>query len=388
MRGGRGMATVVERPVKKASESHSYMAEILGQHGLLGKGIRLSAGELLKVIDLCAASSAMKHAGHFRVPTLAVDHLDLLVPVCHGELVHMDSRVVDVGGSTVMVQVVGRKKDLLSRLWVPTHTAYVTFVSVGADGKKQEVPDLLCETEEEEREREYVRTGRRVVEHYKIEQAEIATLGGDQKTACTTYPEMLKMSETEIHLRKNFLPRNLNGLGTVFGGDLLEWMDGAATMCASNFLRNANTVTISIDSVFFKQPILPRHVLDLTAKVIYTRRHSIQVEVVVKVNEPPWIVTHEGDAAVGMSQDSAYSHRGYFTILNCNEIGHKRPVLTGLALENDPEAQVSWKQAVHRYAFWQTQFKTGAMRSSDSKFEGFPFTKPFPRWAHGPTSAW
>ncbi|KAJ1482277.1 hypothetical protein T484DRAFT_1804298 [Baffinella frigidus] len=167
-------------------------AEILGQHGLLGKGIRLSAGELLKgvrfsagellkgvrlsvgellkVIDLCAASSAMKHAGHFRVPTLAVDHLDLLVPVCHGELVHMDSRVVDVGGSTVMVQlvhmdsrvvdvggstvmvqVVGRKKDLLSRLWVPTHTAYVTFVSVGADGKKQEVPDLLCETEEIDR---------------------------------------------------------------------------------------------------------------------------------------------------------------------------------------------------------------------------------------------
>ena len=26
------------------------------------------------------------------------------------------------------------------------------------------------------------------------------------------YPEMLKMSETEIHLRKNFLPPNLNGL--------------------------------------------------------------------------------------------------------------------------------------------------------------------------------
>lgn len=156
--------------------------------------------------------SAMKHAGHWRTPTLAFDHLDLMVPVCHGELVHMDSRVVDVGSSTIVVQVVGRKKDLLSRLWVPTHTAYVTFVSVGSDGKKQEVPELLCETDEERREKEYVRNGRRVVEHYKQEQARIAADGADASVTCPAYPEMLKMPQTEIHLRKNFLPRNLNGL--------------------------------------------------------------------------------------------------------------------------------------------------------------------------------
>ena len=124
----------------------------------------------------------------------------------------MDSRVVDVGSSTIVVQVVGRKKDLLSRLWVPTHTAYVTFVSVGSDGKKQEVPELLCETDEERREKEYVRNGRRVVEHYKQEQARIAADGADASVTCPAYPEMLKMPQTEIHLRKNFLPRNLNGL--------------------------------------------------------------------------------------------------------------------------------------------------------------------------------
>jgi len=40
-------------------------------------------------------------------------------------------------GDSGVRQVVGRKKDLLSRLWVPTHIAYVTFVSVGADGTER-----------------------------------------------------------------------------------------------------------------------------------------------------------------------------------------------------------------------------------------------------------
>ena len=48
----------------------------------------------MKVIDLCAASSAMRHAGHSKCPTLAFDRVELLVPVCHGDLVHMDSRYV------------------------------------------------------------------------------------------------------------------------------------------------------------------------------------------------------------------------------------------------------------------------------------------------------
>ena len=104
-----------ERPVKDSRESWAYMAEVLGNSGVAGRNYRLQAGEILKVIDLCAASSAMRHAGHPTCPTLAFDRVELLVPMCHGDLVHMDSRVVSVGRSTMVIQVVGRKLDVLTR---------------------------------------------------------------------------------------------------------------------------------------------------------------------------------------------------------------------------------------------------------------------------------
>jgi hypothetical protein len=103
------------RAVKDSSESWAYMAEVLGNSGMAGRNYRLQAGEMLKVIDLCAASSAMRHAGHPTCPTLAFDRVELLVPICHGDLVHMDSRVVSVGRSTMVIQVVGRKLDVLTR---------------------------------------------------------------------------------------------------------------------------------------------------------------------------------------------------------------------------------------------------------------------------------
>jgi hypothetical protein len=45
-------------------------------------------------------------------------------------------------------------------------------------------------------------------------------------------------------------------------------------------------------------------------------------------------------AAAGERAGGACAAGSYFTILNSNEIGHKRPVLTGLALDGDPDAQV------------------------------------------------
>eukprot|EP00961_Rhodomonas_salina_P099825 1342498-Rhodomonas_salina.2 len=60
----------------------------------LRRGIRLGAGELLKLIDIAAGASAVMHAGSPRTPTLAFDHLDLMVPICHGELVDILPRSI------------------------------------------------------------------------------------------------------------------------------------------------------------------------------------------------------------------------------------------------------------------------------------------------------
>ena len=99
----------------------------------------------------------------------------------------------------------------------------------------------------------------------------------DAERVSTKFKDRLTMNESTLRLRKNFLPRNLNGLGTIFGGDLLEWMEGAAHLCASNFTRNSHVITIAMDKVLFKVPISVHHLLELTARVVYCRNHTLQV---------------------------------------------------------------------------------------------------------------
>jgi hypothetical protein len=48
------------------------------------------------------------------------------------------------------------------------------------------------------------------------------------------------------------------------------------------------------------------------------------------------------------------SHSGYFTLLNCNEAGWKRPIITGLQLADDDQDSLrSYMQAKERRKLWK-----------------------------------
>lgn len=276
----------------------------------------------------------------------------------------------------MVVKVEGKKKDVLTRLWVHTHVAFVTFVSLGQDGKPQVVPELECTTEEQKKMRKKVIDLQLQNQTYKAEQAAIKMKTDPwSEDKCEAMlenvPETLRYDDTAVYLRKNFLPRNLNALGTVFGGDLLEWMELGATACASNFTRNPHVITIAMDNIFFHKPILPRHLLELTAKVVYLRKHTMQVECLVKVFEPSWIKENPKFKDV----DDGYSHVGHFTILNATEYGHKRPVMTGLDVAGDTEAQLKYELADHRFHFFMAQKKEFTADIEDPMAQ-----LKFPRW--------
>jgi hypothetical protein len=81
-----GAADGQERPRKSACKSWSYLAEIVGNQQLAGRGIRTSAGEILKLIDLSASFAASLHCGNPFTTTLAFDHVELTVPILHGDM--------------------------------------------------------------------------------------------------------------------------------------------------------------------------------------------------------------------------------------------------------------------------------------------------------------
>ncbi len=152
--------------------------------------------------------------------------------------------------------------------------------------------------------------------------------------------EFLAPAETEITVMRQFMPRNLNQAGTIFGGDVLQWMDRVATYTARHFTRNRHMVTIAMNRIFFKQPIYPTDLVELTARVVYVRHFTLEVAIDVKLQR-----------ATG---EELPSHSGYFTVLNYDEAGFKRPILTGLQLSDDDQAGLRhFQQGKDRYYFWR-----------------------------------
>ena len=55
--------------------------------------------------------------------TLTV-RLDLSVPIVHGEILHMDARVLQTGACTMLVEVLGKKNGIHNE-WRNTHSAII-----------------------------------------------------------------------------------------------------------------------------------------------------------------------------------------------------------------------------------------------------------------------
>ena len=88
-------------------------------------------------------------------------------------------------------------------------------------------------------------------------------------------------SETAIIM----LPSDANPRGNVFGGIILKHVDLIANLVASRHATHANTVTASIDKMTFLKPVYIGNALILSARLNYTKRSSMEVEVKVHAED-------------------------------------------------------------------------------------------------------
>ena len=88
-------------------------------------------------------------------------------------------------------------------------------------------------------------------------------------------------SETAIIM----LPSDANPKGNVFGGTILKHVDLIANLVASRHATHANTVTASIDKMTFLKPVYIGNALILSARLNYTKRSSMEVEVTVHAED-------------------------------------------------------------------------------------------------------
>ena len=86
-------------------------------------------------------------------------------------------------------------------------------------------------------------------------------------------------------LLESVFPTHTNPQGTLFGGQLVAWMDKAAGIAA---MRHAKTsvVTAAIENISFKIPIFVGDLVELRGKVVSVGRTSMVVEVEVYREDP------------------------------------------------------------------------------------------------------
>ena len=134
---------------KRVSESRTEQVQILTQAELNGYG-RLFGGKLMEWIDIVAAVTARRHCG-MNVTTAMVDSLEFGAPAYANDTIVLVGTVVYTGTTSMEVCVktyiekLNGKRELINR-------ASLIMVALDENEKPTEVPGLICETEEEERE--------------------------------------------------------------------------------------------------------------------------------------------------------------------------------------------------------------------------------------------
>ncbi|MCK9255592.1 MAG: acyl-CoA thioesterase [Bacteroidales bacterium] len=92
------------------------------------------------------------------------------------------------------------------------------------------------------------------------------------------FAETFKMQAIEISTTKVVMPKDLNSNSSLFGGQLLKWMDEQAYICAKKCCSQ-NVVTVRISKVDFKTSAKNGDIINIISKLIKIKGASLELKV-------------------------------------------------------------------------------------------------------------
>lgn len=132
---------------KPPSVSATEMVQVVLPNDANPMGFMLG-GAVMHLIDIAGAIAAFRHA-HELMVTAAVDGLEFLNPIKVGDFIVLKARVTGVFTTSLEVEVTVFSEEALTGRRQMTSRAHLTFVTLGRDGARAQIPPLLLETEEE-----------------------------------------------------------------------------------------------------------------------------------------------------------------------------------------------------------------------------------------------
>jgi len=147
-----------------------------------------------------------------------------------------------------------------------------------------------------------------------------------------TAAESRTVKETQHETSQLMMPQHSNNLNNVFGGVILAMMDTAAAVCAIRHSRMP-CVTVSVDRVDFREPILVGELVIMKASVNFVGRTSMEVGVRVEAEHL-------------MTGVRRHTNSCYLTYVAIDRLGH--PVEVPRLLIETPVEKRRYEAAMER----------------------------------------
>jgi acyl-CoA hydrolase len=93
------------------------------------------------------------------------------------------------------------------------------------------------------------------------------------------------VSHTHVQMTQMVMPQSTNTLGTIFGGEVLSWIDICSSVSAQRHCRTS-VVTASFDEVHFVAPIKHGYVVILNSQVNAVFNSSMEIGTEVIAENP------------------------------------------------------------------------------------------------------
>ncbi len=142
-------STETKPAARTVASTQSEMTEIILPNDANTLG-NLLGGRLMHFIDLTGAMAAYRHS-RTHVVTAAMDHIDFIQPVHVGDLLILKSSVNRAFNSSLEVGVKVWVEHPQTGTLLHVASAYLVFVAIDEQGRKQKIPALLPETPNEVR---------------------------------------------------------------------------------------------------------------------------------------------------------------------------------------------------------------------------------------------
>ncbi|KAG5473831.1 hypothetical protein LSCM1_04462 [Leishmania martiniquensis] len=312
---------------------------------------RLAAGRVLAMLDMCAARASQKAVDHqaclthkrYLTCTVGITNTMFSSPILHGDAVRLDGRLVHCGSSSMGIYIRFFRQSPSTRTETPAGESFFTMVAITPDLKAAKVVPAteLTDPFDIESHNRYVKIREIQKEIEKSTAERLKRTLTTEEAQCPINkdkPIHARINSTKVEANRIFFTSCMNNNNTVFGGELMAWMEQHAVHCGRMFTGNRHVFTIGLHSVAFPEPVFATDWVTLEATVIYVRNTTMEVDVVLRAERK--------------DVNAVITNRASFVLINSDDIGQKCTIPVGLELNGATQEELQqFMEARTRYHY-------------------------------------